>query len=248
MAKHQKTKRKQKKTRLILVSLGCLTLAAGYHTGRATSFKWNSKETAGLYACYASHRVKNAPDGAVLALALPDAEYRYDGKKVTKIPIASADGHERYPVVGAEEYETWLNAMVTFAAAAGARTAWGVLTDSSELKGFERVLVEERIPVAAVTTGAFGGGYFLGHTFQQNLDAPLFRAALLDKDLWNGVRIRKQQLAEAKANLDETRKNLKALQAPYGAPDKQIAESEKRIDEEYATLLKMDPDLKNLKN
>jgi hypothetical protein len=106
MAKDQKTKPKKKKTRFILVSLGCLTLAAGYHAGRATSFKWNSKETAGLYSCYANHRVKNASDGALLALALPDAEYRYDGKKVTKIPIASAVGQQRYPVAGAEEYET----------------------------------------------------------------------------------------------------------------------------------------------
>ena len=245
MAKDQKPKQKKKKTRLILVSLGCLTLAAGYHTGRATSFKWNSKDTAGLYACYASHRVKNASDEAVLALALPDAEYRYDGKKVTKIPILSTDGQQRYPVVGAEEYETWLKGLVTFAAAAGGKTAWTVLTDSSELDRFQRVLVEEKILVTGVVSSAFGGGYLLGHTFQQNLDSPQFRAALLDKNVWKGIQSCKDQHARAKAYLDEARKNLKAIQGPADAPDRETMESEKRIDQLYAALLKMDPDLKN---
>jgi hypothetical protein len=244
MAKDQKTSRKKKKTRLIVVSLGCLTLAAGYYTGRATSTNWNSKETARLYAYRASHTVTNAPDGAVLALLLPDAEYRYDRKKVTVIPLASAASQQRYPVLGAEEYETWLKGMVTFAAAAGAKTAWTVLTDSSELDCFQRVLLEERILVAGVASGAFGGGYLLGHTFQQNLDAPQFRAALLDKNVWEGIRFRKHQLAEAKANLDTSIENLKVLRQ-IGPLDAETLELEKRIHQQYAALLKIDPELKN---
>jgi hypothetical protein len=35
------------------------------------------------------------------------------------------------------------------------------------------------------------------------------------------------------------------VQGPAGAPDRQTMESEKRVDEQYAILLKMDPDLKS---
>jgi hypothetical protein len=107
---------KRKKTAIILVSFACLALAAGYHTGRAISINWNSENTAFLYACRASHRLKNAADGAVLALALPDAEYRYDGKQVNEIPTASLVSGERYPVIGADEYQAWLNSIVAFGA------------------------------------------------------------------------------------------------------------------------------------
>src|SRR6266404_3403431 len=117
MAKGQEKKGK-KKTALIVVSLACLAVAAGYHTGRATSTNWNTEKTAFLYGCRASHRLKNAPDGAVLVLVLPDAEIRYDGKEVTEVPIASVVAQERYPVVGADEYEAWLNAVLTFGAGA----------------------------------------------------------------------------------------------------------------------------------
>jgi hypothetical protein len=140
-----KQTRRRKKTALILLSLACLALAAGYHTGRATSKNWNSENTAFLYACMASHRLKNAPDGAVLTLPLPDAEVRYDGKEATEIPIASAVAKERSPVVGADEYEAWLNAIVAFGAGAAAKTAWDVISDSSEMKGFQRLLAEERV-------------------------------------------------------------------------------------------------------
>jgi hypothetical protein len=244
MAKSKKTKRK-KKTALILVSLACLAVAAGYHTGRATSTNWNTEKTAFLYACRASHRVKNAPDGAVLVLVLPDAEIRYDRKEVTEVPIASVVAQERYPVVGAEEYEAWLNAVLTFGAGAGAKTAWDVITDASELKGFQRVLAEERVLLSVVTIGTFGGGYLLGHKSNPSFDGPLFRAALRDKNEWKRIQSHKDQLARIKTNLDETRKNLKVIQDPAGAPDRQTVETEKRIDEQYANLLKIDPDLKN---
>jgi hypothetical protein len=81
MAEAKKTKRR-KKTALILISLALLGASSRYHTGRVTSTNWNSENTAFLYACRASHRLKNARDGSVLALPLPDAEYRYDGKEV----------------------------------------------------------------------------------------------------------------------------------------------------------------------
>jgi hypothetical protein len=244
MLKEQRTKRK-KKTALILLSLACLALGAGYYAGRGTSTNWNSEQTAFLYACRASHRLKNAPDGAVLELPLPDAEYRYDGKDLTEIPIASAVSQKRYPVIGADEYDAWLNSVLAFGAGAGAKTAWDVLTDSSEMKGFQRVLAEERVLLSVVTVGSFGGGYLLGHRSNPSFDGPLFRAALRDKNEWKRIQSYKDQLAQAKANLDETRKNLKALQTAAGTPDRKTLESEKRIDEQYAALLKMDPDLKN---
>jgi hypothetical protein len=126
MAKEQKNKRK-KKTALILLSLACLAFAAGYYAGRGNSINWNSENTAFLFACRASHRLRNAPDGAVLVLPLPDAQYRYDGKEVKGIPIASVVATERYPVVGGDECEEWLNSIVAFGAGAGAKTAWAWL-------------------------------------------------------------------------------------------------------------------------
>jgi hypothetical protein len=45
--------------------------------------------------------------------------------------------------------------------------------------------------------------------------------------------------------LDEARLNLKAVRGPAGAPDKKTVEMEKQIDEQYAALLKVDPDLKH---
>src|SRR5208337_3934138 len=107
------------------------------------------------------------------------------------------------------------------------------------------VLAEERVLLSVVTVGAFGGGYLVGHKFQPSFDGALFRAALRDGQEWKRIQSYKDQLARIKANLDETRKNLKAVQGPGGTPDKQTMESEKRIDEHYANLLKMDPDLKN---
>lgn len=105
------------------------------------------------------------------------ASHRYDGKEVKEIPIASVVATERYPVVGGDEYEEWLNSIVAFGAGAGAKTAWDLVTDSSELKGFQRVLAEERVLLSIVTVGAFGGGYLVGHKFQPSFEGPLFRAA-----------------------------------------------------------------------
>src|SRR5882762_6123289 len=164
-----KQKRKtRKRTALILLSVACLVIAAGYHTGRATSTDWNSKETAFRYGCRSSHRLTNAPDGAVLVLPLPDAEIHWDGNEAREIPIAAVVEREGYPVVGADEYEAWLNTMMAFGAGAGAKTAWDVMTDASELKGFQRVLAEERVLLSAVTIGGFGGGYLLGHKFRSS--------------------------------------------------------------------------------
>ena len=244
MAKQQRRIRK-KRTAPILLSVACLVIAAGYHTGRATSTNWNSKETAFLYACRASHRLKNAPDGAVLALRLPDAEIRWDRNDAKEIPLAAVVEREPYPVLGADEYEAWLNTMVAFGAGAGAKTAWDVITDASELKGFERVLAEERVLLSVVTIGSFGGGYFLGHRSQPSFDGPEFRDALRDKNVWKRIQSCKDQLARTKAYLDETRKNLKAVQDPAAPADKEAVEMEKPINQQYATVLKMDPDLKN---
>jgi hypothetical protein len=244
MAEAKKTKRR-KKTALILISLACLALAAGYHTGRVTSTNWNSENTAFLYACRASHRLKNARDGSVLALPLPDAEYRYDGKEVTEIPIASVVGQERYPILGADEYDAWLNSVLAFGAGAGAKTAWDVITDSSEMKGFQRVLIEERVLLSVVTFGSFGAGYLLGHRPNPRFDGPLFRAALRDKNEWKRIQSYKDQMAQNLANLDTAKKNLKVANDAGAPSDKKTLELERRIDKEYAALLKMDPDLKN---
>jgi hypothetical protein len=244
MSKEQKNKPK-KKTALILLSLACLALAAGYYAGRGTSTNWNSENTAFLYACRASHRVKNAPDGAVLVLALPDAEYRYDGKDVTEIPIASVIATERYPVVGGDEYEAWLNSIVAFGAGAGAKTAWDMVADSSELKGFQRVLAEERVVLSIVTVGAFGGGYLVGHKFQPSFEGLLFRAALRDGKEWKRIQSYKDQMLNLKHQLDEAEKNIQVAKDAGSPADKKTIEMEKRINREYATLLAADPDLKN---
>jgi hypothetical protein len=244
MAKEQKNKRK-KKNALILLSLACLAFAAGYYTGRGTSINWNSENTAFLYACRASHRLKNAPDGAVLVLPLPDAEYRYDGKEVKEIPIASVVATERYPVVGGDEYEAWLNSIVAFGAGAGAKTAWDIVTDSSELKGFQRVLAEERVLLSIVTVGAFGGGYLDGHKFQPSFEGPLFRAPLRDNKEWKRIQSYKDQMLDSKHQLDEAKKNIQVAKDVGSPTDKKTIEVEKRINREYATLLMADPDLKD---
>jgi hypothetical protein len=244
MAKEQKTKRK-KKTALVLVSLACLAFAAGYYSGRGTSTNWNSEGTAYLYACRASHRVKNAPDGTVLVLSLPDAEYRYDGIKVKEVPIASIVAAERYPVVGGDEYEAWLNSIVAFGAGAGAKTVWDIATDSSELKGFQRVLAEEKVLLSIVTVGAFGGGYLVGYRYDPSFDGPLFRAALRDNKEWRRIKSYKDQMLQSKRLLDETKKNLQVAKNVESPPDKKTIEMEKRLDREYAALFVADPDLKN---
>jgi hypothetical protein len=244
MAKQERKTRK-KRTALILLSVACLVIAAGYHTGRATSTNWNSKETAFLYACRASYRPKNAPDGAVLALRLPDALIRWDGNDAKEIPLAAVVEREPYPVVGADEYDAWLNAVLAFGAGAGAKTAWDVITDASELKGFERVIAEERVLLSVVTIGSFGGGYLLGHRSESSFHGPIFRDALRDKNVWKRIQSCKDQHAEGKRNLDNARKDLKAIHGPADAPDRQTIESEKRISQLYADLLKLDPDLKN---
>lgn len=244
MAKEQKTRRR-KKTALILLSLACLAFAAGYYAGRGTSVNWNSENTAFLYACRASHRLKNAPDGAVLVLPLPDAEIRYDGREVREIPIASVVATERYPVVGGDQYEAWLNSIVAFGAGAGAKTAWDVVTDSSELKGFQRVLAEERVLLSIVTVGAFGGGYLVGHKFQPSFEGPLFRTALRDSNEWKRIESYKDQMLQSKHQLDEAKKNIQVTKDVGSSADKKTIEMEKRINREYATLLMADPDLKN---
>jgi hypothetical protein len=244
MGKDQKSKRR-KKTGLILLSLGCLAFAAGYYVGRGTSINWNSENTAFLYACRASHRLKNASDGAVLVLPLPDAEYRFDGKEIKEIPIASVVATERYPVVGGDAYEAWLNSIVAFGAGAGAKTAWDVVTDSSELKGFQRVLAEEKVLLSIVTVGAFGGGYLVGHKFQPSCEGPLFRAALRDSEEWKRIQSYKDQMLDSKHQLDEAKKNIQVAKDVSSSADKKTIELEKRINREYATLLMADPDLKN---
>ncbi len=242
---NEKTNKRKKKTALILLSLACLAFAAGYYAGRGTSINWNSENTAFLYACRASHRLKNAPDGAVLVLPLPDAEYRYDGREVREIPIASLVATERYPVVGGDQYEAWLNSIVAFGAGAGAKTAWDMLTDSSELKGFQRVLAEERVLLSIVTVGAFGGGYLVGHKFQPSFEGPLFRTALRDSNEWKRIQSYKDQMLQSKHQLDEAKKNIQVAKDVGSSTDKKTIEMEKRINREYATLLMADPDLKN---
>jgi hypothetical protein len=52
-------------------------------------------------------------------------------------------------------------------------------------------------------------------------------------------------MAQAKANLETAKKNLKVLKHVGVPPDKETMEMERLIDKQYATLLKADPDLKN---
>src|SRR5579862_5053365 len=84
------------------------------------------------------------------------------------------------------------------------------------MKEFQRVLAEERLLLSVVTVRSFGGGYLLGHRSNPSFDGPLFRAALRDKNVWKRIQSYKDQLTQAEANLDETRKNLEALQTAAG--------------------------------
>src|SRR5215469_14640868 len=102
-------KRRRGRVTLVFACFVSLAFAAGYYIGRATSTDWNSEQTAFLYACRASYRITGSPDGTLLELRLPDAVYRYDGSQVRNIPNALAVASEGYPILGAEEYESWLN-------------------------------------------------------------------------------------------------------------------------------------------
>lgn len=241
------SKKKRGKIALVFLCFICLSFAAGYHTGRATSTNWNSEQTAFLYACRGSHRIKDARDGTLLELSLPDAVYRYDGNEVKETPNAPAMANERYPVLSGQEYEIWLNGIVAFGAGAAGKAAWDTVIDSSEGKALQRVLAEERMLLSIVTVGSFGGGYLAGHHFQPSFDGPEFRKALRDKTEWARVWSYKTQLAQSKHKLDVAMKNLRAVRdSQVSEQNEKTLKMEKEIQKEYVALFKMDPDLVNI--
>jgi hypothetical protein len=105
----------------------------------------------------------------------------------------------------------------------------GMVTDSSELKGFQLVLTKERVLLSIVTVGSFGGDYLVGHKFQPSFEGPLFRAALRDSKEWKRIQSYKDQMLQSKHQLEEVKKNIQVAKDVGSLRDKKTVEMEKRI-------------------
>jgi hypothetical protein len=235
--------KKTKKIQIVILALLCFAFAGGYYTGRATSTNWNTEQAAFLYMCRASHRAKNS--SLVLELALPDTIYRFDGvADPQEMPIASAVAGESYPLVGADEYEHWLDGVVGFAAAGATKPIWDTISDEAELSRLQRFLIRERVLVTALTIGSFTGGYFIGHKVRADFNAPEFRKALRSKRVWQKVWQYKGELSAAKRRLDIASENLTVAGDHDLSADRKIARERQNIQKDYESLYILDPDLK----
>ena len=215
----------------------------GYYCGRATSTDWDDEHTAFLYMCRASHRA-HATDGTFLVLALPDMVYRYNGKSVETIPQAIAIARERYPTVGGEEYDQWLNGVVTFGDVASTKGIWDLVTDSREVKGLARLSTTTRAIIALATVGSFALGYGLGHRSKPNFDAPKFRRALLNPMVWQQVWTYKQNLQQAVAAINQRKAAIRSLEETGdGRKNQDVIAWNNRVQEELQRLDQQDPDL-----
>jgi hypothetical protein len=152
-----------------------------------------------------------------------------------------------YPVVGGEEYEDWLKNVLLFGAGAATKPLWDALTDSTAGRVVQGLTAEEKLLASVFTVGSFGGGFFLGHRFTPDFDAPNFRHALRDKSVWKRVWLVKQQWRQAKADLDIAEANLATLRkvtSENDPPDKDIEEHEKNLRALYDHLYAIDPELR----
>lgn len=220
-----------------------LMFSLGYYCGRATSTDWDDEHTAFLYMCRASHRA-HATDGTFLVLALPDMVYRYNGKSVETIPQAIAIARERYPTVGGEEYDQWLNGVVTFGDVASTKGIWDLVTDSREVKGLARLSTTTRAIIALATVGSFALGYGLGHRSKPNFDAPKFRRALLNPMVWQQVWTYKQNLQQAVAAINQRKAAIRSLEETGdGRKNQDVIAWNNRVQEELQRLDQQDPDL-----
>jgi hypothetical protein len=237
-----------KKRKLILfISWVGAIFAGGYYYGRSTSIKWDDEGTAYLYMCHASHW-SNSASGPILVMQMRDGTYAFDDQHVREDPNIEAIVREKYPVVGGEEYQHWLDTMVEGIAVAGT-TKLAVETYGSRVtKMLEGLSKREWAILTGASAGSFAGGYVLGHRFTENFDAPKFRAALDDDKTWKRVWEFKQKLLQAKANLDTASKNLAALkQVQTGDSGKNAATEklEEQNKKQYDLIYGFDPDLRN---
>jgi hypothetical protein len=234
--------KKAKVTGGILAAL-FMTFSLGYYLGRAASTNWDDENTAFLYICRASHRA-HATDGTLLVLALPDVVYRYNGKSVEPIPNAVAIARERYPTVGGEEYDQWLNGVVTFGDIASTKGIWDLVNDSGEVKGLARLSTATRVIIALATVGSFAAGYGLGHRSKPNFDAPKFRSALLNPAVWQQVWTYKRDLQQAADTLNEQKAGIRSLEeVDHGQKNQDLTALKNHVQEELQRLDQQDPDL-----
>jgi hypothetical protein len=239
---------KAKTRRLILFFswLG-LALAGGYFYGRKTSVNWNDEGTAFTYVLHASHRI-NTPAGLNLVMQMSNATYVFDGTHVRSAPNLSALSRLDLPKVSGEEYQRWLDTTVEAIAAAGAKVAAEETLGSRVAKTLDGISRREWIIISAASVGSFAGGYFLGHTFKEDFNAPKFRSALDDDKTWTKVWQYKQSLLDTKASLDKASANIGVARQglPGNSQEKQkLDDLEKNIRKQYGVLYQFDPELRS---
>ena len=247
MAKTKAKKKATKKRLILLVGWLALAFAGGYFYGRKTSVQWNDENTAFTYICHASHSIRT-PAGTMLIMQMPKAIYVFDGQHVRSNPNWEEISKEKLPVVGGEEYQRWLDDLAEAVAAAGAKVVAEETLGSRVVDTLEGMSKREWVVVTVVSAGSFAGGYFLGHTFKEDFDAPKFQSALDDDKTWIKVWQYKQSLLEAKANVDATAANIAVLKAdpPVDAQErKKLDDEEKNVNKEYELLYRFEPQLRN---
>lgn len=237
----------KKKKLILFISWIGVIFVGGYYYGRSTSIKWDDEGTAYLYMCHASHWSKTA-NGRILVMGMRDGVYTFDGQHMHNDPDWEAIAKEKFPVVGGEEYQHWLDTMVEGIAVAGA-TKLAVETYGSRVtEMLEGLSKREWAILTVASAGSFAAGYGLGHQFTENFNAPKFRAALNDEKNWNKVWEFKQRMLQAKANLDTASKNLAVLKQ-VGADDpdeaRKTAKLEEQTKKQYDLIYSFDPELRN---
>jgi hypothetical protein len=237
----------RKKKLLLFVSWVGVVFAGGYYYGRSTSIKWDDEGTAYLYMCHTSHW-SNSAKGRMLVMQMSDAAYSFDGQHAHTDPNWEAVAKEKFPIVGGEEYQHWLDTTVESIAAAGATKVAVETYGSRVTEALEGLSKREWAILTVASAGSFAGGYALGHKFTENFSAPKFHAAIEDDETWKKVWQFKENLLRAKAQLDETEKNLAVLKQVQTDDSKQRAETKKleeRVKKQSELIYGFDPDLRN---
>jgi hypothetical protein len=178
-----------------------------------------------------------------LELPLPDTDYRSYGDDVIPVPNANFVAQKRLPTIGEDKFEEWMKAVAAAGAGCASKTVWDSMADSPTWNAVRKISERNKTLLAVLSVGSFTGGFFLGHRFGADFDAPEFRKALLDKNVWKGVWANKLKLLKAKSNLDIASANLALLNSDDNTYPARVVEMKQKIKDEYERLYVLDPEL-----